>query len=348
MNIILVRHAESEANRLGITQGQTIDTSLSKSGLRQAKQLAERLKDEKIDIIYSSDLKRAKETADEINRYHKLKIIFDRRLREMDYGNENLESFITRCKVFMKSFQKEKGNILIVAHGGINITIMAITTGSRKKGGEIARRIRQCNTCVNVVEKEGKHYKIKLTNCVRHLDADKKLIEIFEKVQKIPYRACKFDETKIDSSLKFGDCRHKSALLKKLLNKEGYETKKMKVIFNWKDLPLPKKMFSILNKSSTVWVHDALAVKVHGSYIFLDPAWHLELKSLGFPITEKWNGLEDTKQVTEGKLEFYKQKDFNLKKEKILKKYGVKIDKDEAAKFANALNALLARAKKKR
>jgi hypothetical protein len=54
----------------------------------------------------------------------------------------------------------------------------------------------------------------------------KKLIEIFEKVQVIPYVVSKFDERSIDENLKAGDCRHKSTLLFNLLKKEGFEVKK--------------------------------------------------------------------------------------------------------------------------
>ena len=180
-----------------------------------------------------------------------------------------------------------------------------------------------------------------MINCIKHFKPDKKLIGIFEKVQKISYRVCQFDKLDINENLKFGDCRHKTELLKKLLDKEGYKTKKMKVIFNWKDLPIPKKIISVLKKSSTIWTHDALAVKVHGDYIFLDPTWNPELKKLDFPITEKWSGLEDTKQVTEGELEFYKEDDFNSRKEEILKKHNIKINKREAYKFAEKLNKWL-------
>ena len=59
MKIYLVRHGESKANASGIHQGQKIDTSLSKNGLEQAKKIAERLKDENFEIIYSSDLRRS-------------------------------------------------------------------------------------------------------------------------------------------------------------------------------------------------------------------------------------------------------------------------------------------------
>ncbi|MEM4230546.1 MAG: histidine phosphatase family protein [Candidatus Pacearchaeota archaeon] len=340
MRLILIRHAESEANAQEIHQGQKVDTSLSKKGIKQAKQVAQRLKDEKIDLIYSSDLKRAKETAVQINKFHKLKIIYDKRLRERD-ADEDLESFINRLVSFFDEIKNLNRNILVIAHGGTNLSLLAISTGDREKGGKLVRRYRQANTCVSIIEGEGNHFKIRLINCIKHLKPDRKLIKIFEKVQRIPYKVCQFNEQKISEKLKFGDCRHKSALLKKLLDKEGYKTKKMKVIFNWKDLPLPREVLSSLKKSSTIWTHDALAVKIHGDYIFLDPTWNPSLKKLGFPVTENWSGLEDTKQVTEGELEFYKEDNFNARKEEILKKHNIHIDKEEAHKFAEALNKFI-------
>jgi len=44
-------------------------------------------------------------------------------------------------------------------------------------------------------------------------------------VQKIHYKVCKFEKETINESLNEGDCRHKAELLKKLLEKEGFEVK---------------------------------------------------------------------------------------------------------------------------
>lgn len=60
--IILVRHGRTDWNSERITQGH-LDTFLNKEGLDQAIAVAEKLKDEKIDVIISSDLKRAFQTA---------------------------------------------------------------------------------------------------------------------------------------------------------------------------------------------------------------------------------------------------------------------------------------------
>ena len=69
MRLIIVRHGESEWNRIGRYQGQC-DAPLSDLGLRQAEALARRLSDEPLDIIFASPLQRAAKTAEAIARYH--------------------------------------------------------------------------------------------------------------------------------------------------------------------------------------------------------------------------------------------------------------------------------------
>ena len=93
INIILVRHGESLANAQDISQGNNdeySDTPLSKKGKEQAIKVAERLKKEPLDLIYSSDLKRAKETAEIINTLHHVPITSDKILRYM-LNDEHLE-----------------------------------------------------------------------------------------------------------------------------------------------------------------------------------------------------------------------------------------------------------------
>ena len=131
-----------------------------------------------------------------------------------------------------------------------------------------------------------------------------KIVQIYEKVQKIPYKICKFEESKVDKNLKEGDCRHKAELLYKLLKKEGYEVKKIRVVFDWKDLPLPKEIITILTHG-TLWDHRSLEVKLGEKWIKVDCTWPPYTESAGFPVTRDWNGKSDTLQVTRGELEFY-------------------------------------------
>ncbi len=69
MRLIIVRHGESEWNRIHRYQGQ-LDAPLSDLGLRQARALGERLRGEQLDQIYTSPLQRAARTAEAIAENH--------------------------------------------------------------------------------------------------------------------------------------------------------------------------------------------------------------------------------------------------------------------------------------
>lgn len=83
--LILVRHGETTWNRATRIQGHT-DIPLSTLGLAQAERLAEALADEPLAAIYSSDLSRARQTAEALARRHELPITFDTALRERAFG----------------------------------------------------------------------------------------------------------------------------------------------------------------------------------------------------------------------------------------------------------------------
>jgi phosphoserine phosphatase len=69
MRLIIVRHGESEWNRIGRYQGQA-DAPLSSLGTSQAEALAGRLQRESFHAIFTSPLQRAARTAEAIARYH--------------------------------------------------------------------------------------------------------------------------------------------------------------------------------------------------------------------------------------------------------------------------------------
>ncbi len=86
-NILLIRHGITDYNRKGRIQGQ-LDMPLSDQGRRQAQELAQRFKPGQIQAIYSSDLSRAKETAEIIARAIKLPVEEYRPdLREICFGH---------------------------------------------------------------------------------------------------------------------------------------------------------------------------------------------------------------------------------------------------------------------
>jgi len=83
---LLIRHAESEWNAAGRWQGQA-DPPLSARGLAQAEALARELAGERADALWSSDLRRARETAAPIAEALGLQPGFEPRLRELDIGS---------------------------------------------------------------------------------------------------------------------------------------------------------------------------------------------------------------------------------------------------------------------
>ena len=83
--IFAVRHGETEWNLLG-KQPRHLDSPLTDDGIRQAHLLAEGLVGKNIDILFSSDLGRALQTADIIAKRLSLDIHVDSRLRERHLG----------------------------------------------------------------------------------------------------------------------------------------------------------------------------------------------------------------------------------------------------------------------
>ena len=83
--LIIVRHCQALGNLERFFQGK-IDSDITTLGREQIEATAEFLKDEKIDVIYTSTKKRAKLSAEGINKYHGRNIIIDGRLCEIDAG----------------------------------------------------------------------------------------------------------------------------------------------------------------------------------------------------------------------------------------------------------------------
>ena len=101
MKIQLIRHCETEWNRLERCQGIS-DLELNNNGINQSIFLKDFYSDKHVDLIFSSDLKRTMQTALEINKNLKSDIIQNEKLREMDQGDfEGLSfSYIRKNRVF--------------------------------------------------------------------------------------------------------------------------------------------------------------------------------------------------------------------------------------------------------
>ena len=83
--IYLIRHAEAEGNLYRFVQGH-YNSEITGKGLRQIHALSRRFEDVKIDVLYSSDLKRTLLTSTAITVSHGLEPRIDARLREICLG----------------------------------------------------------------------------------------------------------------------------------------------------------------------------------------------------------------------------------------------------------------------
>jgi alpha-ribazole phosphatase len=85
LEVILVRHGETDSNVEGRYLGLT-DVSLNENGINQALGLKDKLKDIRIDYVYSSPLKRCRETAGIINEAHNSAVLYSDDLKERNFG----------------------------------------------------------------------------------------------------------------------------------------------------------------------------------------------------------------------------------------------------------------------
>lgn len=157
--LLLVRHGETDWNRDHRWQGHS-DTPLNETGRQQALELAELL--DPPDQIYSSDLARARETAEILSARLGVPVLLDDRLRERGFGAwegltideieerfaadlvrwraregagatdaEGFQAFAERVGGFLEDvLARHPGEeVLVVAHGGTIRAIHALATG---------------------------------------------------------------------------------------------------------------------------------------------------------------------------------------------------------------------------
>ena len=84
--LILVRHGETDWNRHGRYQGHA-DPPLNEAGREQSRELAASLENLELDVIDTSDLRRATETAEIIQSGRDVPVLPERGLREIDVGS---------------------------------------------------------------------------------------------------------------------------------------------------------------------------------------------------------------------------------------------------------------------
>jgi len=107
-NYFILRHGNAFSNKEGFVSSwpEKRKNPLTKKGEKQIQKIIPKLKKEKIDLFFSSDLLRTKQTAEMIAKGLKIKIKFDKRLRERDTGIFNDKS-IKEWRSYFKN-QAEK------------------------------------------------------------------------------------------------------------------------------------------------------------------------------------------------------------------------------------------------
>jgi broad specificity phosphatase PhoE len=143
----LLRHGEafSNVNNIVSSWPEKIKNPLTTTGRDQIKKVSKKLKSKNIDLIFSSDVLRTKQTSEIVSESLGLKVKFDKRLREIDFGvmsggsaeefiklfkdrlervlkgapkGESYKDVFERVLSFIKEINKKyKGkNILIISH----------------------------------------------------------------------------------------------------------------------------------------------------------------------------------------------------------------------------------------
>lgn len=159
--IYITRHGQTNWNVQKKVMGRC-DEPLNETGLNQAEETRNNLMDTDIDLIICSPLKRARQTAEIINRDRNIPIIYDERIIERDFGEfegmetknfdfhgywnyyenmqfesaENIQVFFKRVYDFLEDITekyKDK-NVLLVAHGGISIPVACFFNGNIPEG----------------------------------------------------------------------------------------------------------------------------------------------------------------------------------------------------------------------
>ncbi len=117
--IIFLRHGQATNNTERILAGRTPGVPLTKTGIKQAKNIAKYLKPLNISKIYTSPIERAQKTAEIVAEHNSVDYIIDNRLIEIDMGKFTGKPYdeiiASNGNVFLKFYQGETE----IAHNGV-------------------------------------------------------------------------------------------------------------------------------------------------------------------------------------------------------------------------------------
>jgi len=117
--IIFLRHGQATNNTERILAGRTPGVPLTKTGIKQAKNIAKYLKPLNISKIYTSPVERAQKTAEIVAKHNSVDYTIDNRLIEIDMGKFTGKPYdeiiASNGNVFLKFYQGETE----IAHNGV-------------------------------------------------------------------------------------------------------------------------------------------------------------------------------------------------------------------------------------
>src|SRR2546426_603055 len=108
--IYLVRHGQTVHNRERILQGPRLDGPLSELGLRQAQSLAGALADVGLAAVYSSPLRRARQTAEAVVHGHRANRT-ERRVRKTGGDDANARGGATDAHLALPTLPHAQASV---------------------------------------------------------------------------------------------------------------------------------------------------------------------------------------------------------------------------------------------
>ena len=118
LRLVLVRHGQTDANLNRVLQGQS-DGELNATGRQQVEELGRHLKDLHVDQVIASTMRRARDTAVAIARYHRLTVKTTSLIGEWNCGVlDGVSAEVFRKKLQesdapLSSFRPEDGETLL-------------------------------------------------------------------------------------------------------------------------------------------------------------------------------------------------------------------------------------------
>ncbi|MBK7344049.1 MAG: histidine phosphatase family protein [Saprospiraceae bacterium] len=199
-DIFILRHGETDLNRMGIVQGSGVDPSLNDTGIGQSTAFFHKYREHPFELVITSGLKRSQETVkpfierplpwiqrEEINeiswgdhegRPSKPEMIqaYDRMIDAWAKGDlaahlpngESASQLITRIDRFLEELQnRPERHILVCTHGR---ALRCLITRIRNQSVSYMESVAHANTGLYHVSWDGRVFQIHLENDISHLN----------------------------------------------------------------------------------------------------------------------------------------------------------------------------------